>query len=164
VLGTTPTGGRLEYTEGLAVGHRAYLAAGTEPAYWFGAGLGYTSWEYEGISAPEEAGAEGCTAVVRLRNTGERRGKQVVQVYASRPDAAAGRPARWLAGFAVLHADPGQRVEAAVEIGPRALRHWDDRRHAWAVEPGEVVLATGPSAGDLRARTSVVLRDPGIRA
>jgi beta-glucosidase len=155
VLGTTPTGGRLEYTEGLAVGHRAYLAAGTEPAYWFGAGLGYTSWEYEGISAPEEAGAEGCTAVVRLRNTGERRGKQVVQVYAARPGSAVDRPARWLAAFAVVHADPGELVEVPVAIGPRALRHWDADLRAWAVERGEVVLSTGPHAGEQPVSTTV---------
>jgi len=149
VLEVTPTDGRLEYAEGLHIGHRAYLRAGTEPAFWFGHGLGYTTWEYESIEA-----AEATTATVRLRNTGDRAGKQVVQVYASRPGSAVERPARWLAGFTVVTAAPGEAVEVPVEISPRVLRHWDG---GWTVEPGELTLATGPSAGALVASTTVVL-------
>jgi beta-glucosidase len=164
VLSTTPEAGRLEYTEGLAIGHRAYLAAGIEPAFWFGHGLGYTTWEHEGIEVPAEAGPEGLTATVRLRNTGARRGKSVVQVYASRPDSAVGRPARWLAGFAVVSAEPGELVAAAIRIEYRSLRHWDADQRTWAVEPGELVLSAGPDAGDLRVHGSVQLRIVGAQA
>jgi beta-glucosidase len=150
----TPTDGRLEYAEGLDIGHRAYLAAGTEPAYWFGHGLGYTTWEYESITAA--TAGEGLAARVRVRNTGDRRGKQVVQVYASRPDSAVERPARWLAGFTVVTAEPGETVEIPVEVHARALRHWVPGR-GWAVEPGEVVLSVGRNAGDLLASTTVTL-------
>jgi beta-glucosidase len=148
VLDVTPTGGRLEYTEGLHIGHRAYLHAGTEPAYWFGHGLGYTTWEWHSIES-----ADATTARVRLRNSGDRPGKQVVQVYASRPGSAVERPARWLAGFAVVTAGPGEVVEVPVEISERALRHWDGA--GWAVEPGEFTLASGPSAGELPVSTAV---------
>jgi beta-glucosidase len=159
---TTPTDGRLEYTEGLHVGHRGYLRSGVEPAWWFGHGLGYTTWDVESLDAPAEAtGADGLTATVRLRNTGTRRGKQVVQVYASRPGSALDRPVRWLAGFAVAHADPGQSVDVPVEVGPRALRDWDVSAGTWAVEPGELVLSAGLSAGDLRVTAPVDLRVAG---
>jgi beta-glucosidase len=155
VLSTTPADGHLDYTEGLDIGSRAYLRQGVEPAFWFGAGLGYTTWEFAGIEAPAQAGADGLTATVRLRNTGQRRGKQVVQVYASRPDSAIDRPARWLAGFAVVHADPGELVEVPVAVGRRALRHWDADSRTWAVEPGVVVLSSGPHAGDQPLSTPV---------
>jgi beta-glucosidase len=159
---TTPTDGRLEYTEGLHVGHRGYLRSGVEPAWWFGHGLGYTTWDVESLDAPAEAtGADGLTATVRLRNTGTRRGKQVVQVYASRPGSALDRPVRWLAGFAVAHADPGQSVDVPVEVGPRSLRDWDVTAGTWAVEPGELVLSAGLSAGDLRVTAPVDLRVAG---
>jgi beta-glucosidase len=96
------------------------------------------------------------TATVRVRNTGDRRGKQVVQVYASRPDSSFERPARWLAGFAVVMADPGETVEVPVDVHARTLRHWEAGR-GWAVEPGDVVLSVGRSAGDLGASATVVL-------
>jgi beta-glucosidase len=155
VLQLTPTEGRLDYTEGLDIGHRAYAAAGTEPAYWFGHGLGYTAWEYGSIVAT--ANGDGLTATVRVRNTGDRRGKQVVQVYAARPDSSLPRPARWLAGFAVVTADPGQVVDVPVAVSPRQLRHWDVDAHGWAIESGKLTLSVGGSAGDLLASTTVVL-------
>jgi beta-glucosidase len=150
----TPTDGRLTYTEGFDIGHRAYVAAGTEPAFWFGHGLGYTTWEYESIEAVPAG--DGLTARVRVRNTGDRRGKQVVQVYASRPDSAVRRPARWLAGFTVVTAEPGESVEVPVEVTVRALRHWETGR-GWALEPGRVTLSVGTSAGRLLAATTVDL-------
>ena len=155
VLDTTPVEGRLEYVEGVHIGHRAYLAGGTEPAFWFGHGLGYTTWEYESIAA--SVAGDGLTATVRVRNTGGRPGKQVVQVYAARPDSTVERPARWLAGFAVVHAEPGETVEVPVAIHARALRHWDTDRRAWAVEPGEVVLSVGRSAGELSVSATAVV-------
>jgi beta-glucosidase len=144
-----PTDGRLDYTEGLHVGSRAYLRAGAEPAFWFGAGLGYTTWEWQAIES------DGATATVRLRNTGDRPGKQVVQVYAARPDSAVERPVRWLAGFAVVAAGPGETVDVPVRVEGRTLRHWTPE--GWAVEPGDVVLSSGPSAGDQHVSTSVAV-------
>ena len=157
VLDTTPTDGRLEYAEGLHIGHRACAARGIEPAYWLGHGLGYTTWDIESIEAPAQAGPEGLTATVRLRNTGDRSGKQVVQVYAERPGSSADHPARWLAGFAVTHAEPGESVDVPVQIHARALRHWDVDRSGWAVEPGPLVLAGGFSAGDVPHQVTVEL-------
>jgi beta-glucosidase len=156
---TTPTDAVLEYAEGLDIGHRAYLAAGTEPAWWFGHGLGYTTWDLESVEAPAEADASGFAAVVRVRNTGARRGRQVVQLYASRPGSAVARPARWLAGFTVVDVDPGEVAEVPVAVHPRVLRHWDTRRSAWAVEPGALLLSAGLSAGDLRACATVELSE-----
>jgi beta-glucosidase len=150
----TPTDGRLEYAEGLEIGHRAYMAAGTEPAFWFGHGLGYTTWEYEQIEA--SVTADGGTATVRLRNAGGRRGKQVVQVYASRTDSVVARPVCWLAGFTVVTAEPGESLDVPVEVHPRSLRHWVPGS-GWAVEPGALTLSVGSSAGSLLASTTVEL-------
>jgi beta-glucosidase len=140
VTGVRPTDGVLAYDEGLHIGHRGYLRAGTQPAYWFGHGLGYTTWAFEQLTV------EGTTATVRVRNTGDRAGKQVVQVYAARPGSALERPVRWLAGYAVVRAGAGEAVDVPVAVRPSALRHRE--AGGWAVEPGTVVLSTGPSAGE----------------
>ena len=55
------------------------------------------------------------------------RGREVVQVYASRPDSAVERPPRWLAGFAVVEAAAGEEVIVDVALAPRAFQHWDAR-------------------------------------
>jgi beta-glucosidase len=137
----TPVDGVLDYDEGLFIGYRAYDRDGRAPRYPFGHGLGYTTWEY--LAATVHAGA----FEVTLRNAGDRRGREVVQMYASRPDSAVERPPRWLVGFVDVEADPGQTVTVGFEVPDRALAHWDD---GWQVEPGSFRLHAGRSSRDLR--------------
>ena len=134
----TPVDGVLEYAEGLAIGYRGPV----EPLLPFGHGLGYTAWEYLGM--------EGST--VRLCNSGTRHGREVVQVYASRPDSAVSRPSRWLAGFAVVEAAAGEEVVVDVPLAPRAFQHWDD---GWQTEPGTFTLEAGRSVADLRVSSAL---------
>ncbi|MFF3316025.1 glycoside hydrolase family 3 protein [Streptomyces sp. NPDC003035] len=151
VTRTRPVGGRLDYAEGLHIGHRAWLRGGRAPAFWFGHGLGYTTWEYETVDAPTKiAAGEAFTVRVRLRNTGVRAGREVVQVYAARPGSAVERPVRWFAGWAAVGAEAGRAVTAEVEVPARALRHWSEEERAWSTEPGPYRLMVGRSAGDPR--------------
>ncbi|GAA5154234.1 MULTISPECIES: beta-glucosidase family protein [Amycolatopsis] len=147
VLSTDPVDGVLDYTEGVHIGYRAWLRAGREPAYPFGHGLGYTTWRLDDLDVPESVPAGGgLTAAVRLTNVGTRAGKQVVQVYLSRPESELDRPVRWLAGWSVVRAEPGETVEVVVRIGARALSHWDG---GWQVEPGTFLVHVGTSSADL---------------
>ncbi|MET9853327.1 glycoside hydrolase family 3 C-terminal domain-containing protein [Streptomyces sp. NPDC006450] len=152
---TRPTDGRLPYEEGLHTGHRAWLrrgAAGPAPAYWFGHGLGYTTWEFERLGAPEPTPGGGYEVPVILHNTGTRRGREVVQLHLTRPDSAIERPVRWLAGWASAEAEPGERVTAYVRIPARALQHWSPQAGGWTAEPGRFTVLAGRSAGDLPLR------------
>ncbi|MEP6464038.1 MAG: glycoside hydrolase family 3 C-terminal domain-containing protein [Frankiaceae bacterium] len=141
----TPVDGTLRYDEGLFIGYRGYHRDDRQPLYWFGHGVGYTNWEYLSADVAAEGGEVSVT--VKVRNTGGRRGREVVQVYAGRPGSAVERPVRWLAGFAAVEADPGEAVTATVAIARRAFEHWGD--DGWGVEPGEFRLEIGRSAGDL---------------
>ncbi|MEE1752059.1 glycoside hydrolase family 3 C-terminal domain-containing protein [Streptomyces sp. SP18CS02] len=163
VTGTRPEGGVLPYIEGLHIGHRAWLREGREPAYWFGHGLGYTTWAYEEVTAPAvlPADADSFTVRARVLNTGERRGREVVQVYLARPDSAVERPPRWLAGYAAVEADPGEAATAAITVPARALRHWSRTDGGWRVEPGTYQVIVGPSAGASPLRAAVVVGDAG---
>lgn len=154
-----PVGGRLAYDDGIHIGHRGWLLSGREPAYWFGHGLGYTSWAYETVQAPDEA-VEGApfTVRVQVRNTGGRPGREVVQVYLARPDSAVERPVRWFAGYAAAHAEPGASVTAVVEVPAHALRYWSEAEGTWITEPGTYQIMVGRSAGDLVWRGVLPLR------
>ncbi|MET7333640.1 glycoside hydrolase family 3 C-terminal domain-containing protein [Nonomuraea sp. NPDC005650] len=160
VLDTAPAGGRLAYGEGLHVGYRAWLRAGVEPAYPFGHGVGYTSWEVVSVdSGVDGDGGPDATVRVSVRNTGPRPGKQVLQVYLARPGSGVDRPARWLAGFAVVRGEPGETRTAEIPLPPQALRHWDAARHDWAVEPGTFEVAIGFSCADIRGTTSIKVHE-----
>jgi beta-glucosidase len=147
----TPTDGRLRYDEGILIGYRWYEHEGRAPRFPFGHGLGYTGWEFVAIE-PADGGV-----TVRVRNTGDRAGREVVQVYASRPDSAVARAPRWLAGWAVVEAGPGEEVTAAVAIAPRAYEHWSVADGGWRTESGTFVLSAGRSSADLPLSLQVLV-------
>ncbi|MFB8276685.1 beta-glucosidase H [Nocardia colli] len=145
----TPADGELVYREDLFIGYRAWERAGTTPAYPFGHGFGYTTWDYESIDN------DGSTVTVRLRNTGGRRGGEVVQVYLAPVNDSALRPARWLAGFVRVEADPGELVEAEIRIPDRAFEIWEDG--TWRKVPGTYAIQAGHSIADQRLTTDYEL-------
>jgi beta-glucosidase len=157
---TRPVDGRLVYEESIHVGNSAYDRAGIQPAFPFGHGLSYTTWEYLDVTAPSRVGPDGEALVrVRVRNSGRRPGREVVQVYASRPGSAVERPTRWLAGFAAASADPGQEVTVDVTVPARGLAHWDEAFHAWTVEQGVFNLAVGRSYDDQQLATDLTVSE-----
>ncbi|MFC8002144.1 glycoside hydrolase family 3 C-terminal domain-containing protein [Streptomyces olivaceus] len=145
-----PVDGRLAYDEGLHVGHRGWLREHRTPAYWFGHGLGYTTWTYEELTVPPVTPAgHDLTVRVRVRNTGARAGREVAQLYLARPGSAVERPVRWFAGYAAVRARPGETATAAVRIPARALRHWSVEEGGWHTETGRWRVLAGRSAGEV---------------
>jgi beta-glucosidase len=155
VLSTTPADGQLDYAEGLHIGYRAWLRQETAPAYWFGSGQGYTDITLTGVQAPASvAAADSFPVTVEVENHGGRDGKQVVQVYAERPDSAVDRPVRWLVGFAAVRVPAGQKAQVQVSVPARLLAYWQD---GWRYEPGSYQLRAGTSAVDLPMTVKVEL-------
>jgi len=153
VLNCTPDdAGRLSYDEGIHIGYRAWLKAGRTPAYPFGHGLSYTSWSVDGV-AVEAEGADP-TVRVEVANTGDRAGKQVVQIYASRSASAVERPERWLVGFAPVRLEAGARSVVEIAIPRRRFAHFDG---GWQVEAGTYTLHVGSSVVETWARVEIDL-------
>jgi beta-glucosidase len=150
VIDVTPVDGVLRYDEGVHIGYRAWLKAGIEPAYSFGHGLGYTTWELSDLRANDPI-----SVALTVRNTGSRAGKHVVQVYAERPETAVDRPVRWLAGFAVVRLEAGQAREITVHLHNHTFDHWND---GWTTEPGTFTLRAGSSVSDLALSTELEIR------
>lgn len=156
VINVTPDAdGKLTYDEGIHIGYRAWLKAGTSPAYEFGYGLGYTDWTLDTADAPTTA-APGVVVplAVTLTNTGTRPGKNVVQVYAEKPGSAVDRPVRWLVASAPAWAEPGETVTAVLDVPTRLLAYWDK---GWIYEPGEYILRIGTSVTGLPLTAKVDL-------
>jgi beta-glucosidase len=148
VLSTTPTAGVLRYDEGIFIGYRAWERSGPAPRYPFGHGLGYTSWLYEEITA--DAGS----VTVTVRNTGDRPGREVVQVYAGPAAPDGTRPRRWLAGFATVTAGPGETRALTIELPERTWQVYDG---SWTAVKGEYVLQAGHSLADIRLTATIAV-------
>ncbi|GAA2851974.1 hypothetical protein GCM10010517_09630 [Streptosporangium fragile] len=153
VLSVTPAGGAVVYGEGVFIGYRAWERAGRTPAFWFGHGLGYTDWSYDAMSA------SGTSATVAVTNTGERPGREIVQVYLAPVEPGPDRPARVLAGFAVVDAAPGETVVGTVRLPERAFQRWTDE--GWRTVPGEYAVEAGRSLADRRLSATVTVRVSG---
>ncbi|WP_328550502.1 MULTISPECIES: beta-glucosidase family protein [unclassified Streptomyces] len=149
VTQVVPEDGELPYTEDLFIGYRAWEKAGRTPSYPFGHGLGYTDWTYESVEI------DGTTAKVRVRNSGQRAGREVVQVYLARSEAGPDRPARWLAGFAAVEAGPGESAEAVVELPRRAFEVWDEATDSWSLVKGSYEIQVSRSITDRRLTATI---------
>jgi beta-glucosidase len=148
-----PTDLALEYTDGTFIGYRGFAAGhATAPAWWFGHGLGYTTWAYDSarVSGTGPAGAP--RVEVTVRNSGERDSREVVQVYLqpAEPD----EPVR-LVGWAAAEVAAGESATVAVECDARLWRRWDEQAGHWTTlaEGGELLLARG--LGDVRHRLAL---------
>jgi beta-glucosidase len=148
VLSVTPVDGELRYDEGVFIGYRAYERAGVTPRFAFGHGLGYTTWDYEQLTAA------GRQVTVTVRNTGSRAGREVVQVYAGPATPDDGRPRRWLAGFATVTAEPGETATAIITLPERAFQIWAE---GWTTMPGEYLLEAAHSLDDVRGATTITV-------
>lgn len=115
VPATEPVDGRLEYAEGEAFGYRDPDA---DTAYGFGHGLGYTTWQL--VAQTVEPTADGgLSAEARLRNTGARRGRQTVLLFA---DGGSAEPSRRFVGAASGEAEAGEETTVRFIVGPERLR------------------------------------------
>lgn len=154
VLNCTPdTDGKVTYSEGLNIGYRAWINSGKTPAFEFGYGLSYTTWEIELTSCSEALSESGAVAAsIKVTNTGDRPGKQVVQVYASRNQSTVTRPPLWLVGFSEVICQAGESKLVEIEIPSKEFAYWDS---GWVLEPGAFNLHFGTSSKNFFANGSV---------
>ena len=125
------------------------------PAYPFGHGLSYTTFELSDFAGGAEFPADGEVEVSCLvRNTGDRAGAEVVQLYLHDPVASVTRPVRQLVGFARVELEAGAATEVTFRLHAdrTSFTGRDGRR---IVETGEVVLQIGSSSEDIRWEHSV---------
>ena len=132
-----------------------------DPLYPFGHGLSYTTFEYADLAiGPEVIATDGTTEIAcTVRNTGDRPGAEVAQLYLSDPVAQVVRPVQWLAGFARFELAPGEarRITFRLHADRLSFSGLDGRR---VVEPGEIVVAIGGSSACTPLRGSFTVTGP----
>jgi beta-xylosidase len=131
------------------------------PLFAFGHGLSYTSFDYAALAIkPAEIPTDGTVEVTcTVRNTGDRVGDEVVQLYLSDPVAQVVRPLRWLAGFARVPLEPGQAHQVTFRLHADRTA-FSGRSGARIVEPGEIGVAIGGASDQLPLQGSFLLTGP----
>jgi beta-glucosidase len=175
----------LQYPEGLMVGYRHFVTAGTRPLFPFGFGLSYTSFVLEDIAlsarslaAPAgqrisasagglPAGGAGTspaatppaslTVSVTVRNTGSMAGAETVQLYIREEKPALPRPERELRGFEKVFLKPGENRRIALSITVEDLSFYDTAAGCWRAEPGRYTALIGTSCLDIAAELEFTL-------
>ncbi|WP_395575178.1 glycoside hydrolase family 3 N-terminal domain-containing protein [Streptomyces sp. BK79] len=131
------------------------------PAFGFGHGLTYTTFAWSDLAVEtEEAATDGEFALsLTVRNTGDRHGTEVVQLYLHDPVASVVQPVQRLVGYTRLPLAPGEarRVRVTVPADVASFTGRDGRR---VVEPGELELRLAASSADPRLTATVTLTGP----
>jgi beta-glucosidase len=129
-----------------------------KPLFPFGFGLSYTTFEYSDIQVDESVKTEEPVNVsVTVKNTGDRAGKEVVQLYVHDKESALVRPPKELKGFKKVFLKPGESLKVDFVLDQRALSFYDPYQKRWIAEPGEFEVLVGCSSRDIRARATFTL-------
>jgi beta-glucosidase len=151
--------GRVPYAEGVFVGYRYHDAIDGPVAFPFGHGLSYTTFDYSDLTITSHGNGPDLRVEVSVRvtNSGERSGREVVQLYVGAPSRRVRRPPRELRAFAKPALEPGESTVVQFELGWRDFAYFDTTQHDWTVEPGRAVVHVGASSRDLRLSGEVDL-------
>lgn len=145
------------YAEGVYVGYRYYDAKEMPVRWAFGHGLSYTTFKIENarVSAPTMDDDSTVTVCVDVTNTGDRAGKEVVQLYVSDKTGTPDRPIKELKGFEKVELQPGETKTVAIEIDARALSYFEERLGDWYAAPGTYQILLGDASDNITACTEI---------
>jgi len=155
---------QVDYTESIHIDYRHFDAKNIEPAFPFGFGLSYTSFEYSALKVVKNKGnftaSDTNTAFVEatfhVSNSGPREGHEVPQLYVSYP-AEAGQPPKQLRGFDRVFIGKHKSVTVTLRLAPLELAVWDVVEQKWKHIPGKYTVHIGASSRDIRLSADIAL-------
>ncbi|MGF6951037.1 beta-glucosidase [Neobacillus sp. B4I6] len=153
-------GDKVEYKEGIFVGYRYYDTKKVEPLFPFGFGLSYTTFEYSNlsISQKEIQDTETVAVSVIVKNTGDRAGKEIVQLYVKDVKSSVNRPEKELKGFEKVDLQPGEEKTVTFLLNKRAFAYYNVEMKDWHVETGEFEILVGESSQEIVLNESIVVQ------
>lgn len=140
-----------DYREGVFVGYRYYTSRKMETAFPFGYGLSYTTFEYNNLQVDKKEMSDKDTVEVsvKVKNTGDRAGKTVVQLYVEAPETEVVRPVRELRGFEKIFLEAGEEKTVTFILGERAFAYWNTLIHDWYAEEATYKVMIGENADQM---------------
>jgi beta-glucosidase len=144
----------INYDEGLKVGYKWYDAEKKPVLFPFGFGLSYTTYTYSKLSV---APGETTTVSFTLKNTGQRAGTEIAEIYASLSQDA-GEPPKRLIGWTRIELAPGESKEISVPVSRDRFTIYDEAKDSWRLVPGNYEISVGGSSRDLPLRQAISFR------
>ncbi len=140
-----------EYREGVFVGYRYYDKKEMPVLFPFGYGLSYTSFAYSELKLSAETihDTDSLTVTVKVKNTGARFGKEIVQLYIHDNQTQVIRPLKELKGFEKVALHPGEEKTISFELNNRAFAYYNTQNHDWCVQSGTFEILIGQSSRDI---------------
>ncbi|POZ93108.1 glycoside hydrolase family 3 C-terminal domain-containing protein [Petrotoga halophila] len=148
---------RVEYREGVFVGYRYYDKKQIDPLFPFGYGLSYTNFEYTDLTIDKREinDNETLNVKVKVKNTGNIRGKEIIQLYVKDIESKVNRPEKELKGFEKIQLEPGEEKTVIFTLDKRAFAYYNTEIKDWYVESGEFELLVGKSSKDIILKEKV---------
>jgi len=148
------------YNESIFVGYRWLDKEKIKPLFSFGHGLSYTTFEYGRISADRKDMTDNdkITFNVSIKNTGNREGAEIVQLYISDLKSTLPRPVKELKAFEKVMLKPGEEKTVSFTIDKSALSYFDDKKHEWVAETGKFEALVGASSTDIKSKVEFNLK------
>jgi beta-glucosidase len=152
--------GEVLYGERIFVGYRYYDEKKIEPLFPFGFGLSYTTFEYSDLklSAKKTTDKEGLSASLTVKNTGDVKGKEIVQLYVTDKESTLQRPKKELKKFLKIELEPGEEKEVTFKLEARDFSYYDGKREMWIAESGDFTISAGASSRDIRLSEVISLQ------
>ena len=150
-------GQKVEYKEGVFVGYRYYDTKEMPVRYPFGYGLSYTTFEYSDLqlSSDKIKDTDKLKVTLKVKNTGNRAGKEIVQLYVADKTGAASRPVKELKNFVKVELQPQEEKTVEMELDKRSFAWYNTDIHDWYAASGEYEILAAASSRDIRLKKTV---------
>jgi beta-glucosidase len=132
---------------------RTYMYFRGTPLYPFGYGLSYTTFAYRDLKVSQSR--ESIDVSVALKNTGQREGDEVVQLYVKHLDSKVARPLKELKGFTRIHLVPQEEKIVKIAVPLSRLAYWNADTDRWVVEKDLIEITVGGSSTGARLRKTI---------
>ena len=128
---------------GAAVGYKWFEEQHLTPLFPFGFGLSYTTYEYSGLAVD----SDGHQATLAIKNTGQRAGTEIAEVYAELPQDA-GEHYKRLVGFDRVDLNAGESKTVTIPLNQLCLSIYNVTNDSMEMIPGKYIILAGPSSAD----------------
>ena len=142
------------YEEGIYVGYRHFDKNDIKVSFPFGYGLSYTNFEYSDLEVIKQD--QKINLSLKIKNTGDVKGKEIIQVYISKINSKIDRPTKELKGFSktkLLNVAESSILD--IEIPLSDFSYWNEEINDWSIENGDYNILVGSSSRDIKLEEKI---------